>query len=101
MVWLPAALALGLAAGAILIMQTWPDFFGLPSGYTRAVIESVFDGIVCVAGLASGIYLFYKATRHQEWRLVLSARWITGTRRRKPCISYPSEATVDRHRPQP
>jgi hypothetical protein len=55
------ALALGIAAGAIFIMQFCPDFFGLPAGYTRAWVETVFDGVVCVAGLATGICLFYQA----------------------------------------
>jgi hypothetical protein len=57
------ALALGLAAGAILIMQFFPQVFGLPSDYTRAVAETIFDAIVCLAGLATGIYLFYQAAR--------------------------------------
>ena len=52
-------LALGLAAGIILILQYWPDVFGIPS-HEVFKAEAIFDAILLVACLPAGIYLLYK-----------------------------------------
>jgi hypothetical protein len=59
------ALALGLAAGGILLAQVLPNgIFGFHRD--MVVIEAVFDGIVFALGVPAGIYLFYKASVTKE-----------------------------------
>ncbi len=59
------ALALGLAAGAILLAQLLPNgIFGFHRDLVT--IEAVFDGIVFALGTPVGIYLFYKGSVTRE-----------------------------------
>ncbi len=54
------ALALGLAAGVILLAQWLPNgIFGFHRDLVTA--EAVFDGILFALGVPVGIYLFYRA----------------------------------------
>ena len=58
-----ALLALGLAAGVILMAQFLPKEV-LPFLPHRELIvpEAIFDGILCVLALPAGIYFFAMAT---------------------------------------
>jgi hypothetical protein len=65
------ALALGLAGGVILLAQFTPGLFDLPPGAglvgnpppASVIAEAVFDGIVCLLGIPTGIYFFYQGAR--------------------------------------
>jgi hypothetical protein len=52
-------LALGLAAGVILLAQVLPEgrFF-----FHRELVkpEAIFDGILCALALPAGVYFFYQ-----------------------------------------
>ena len=52
-------MALGLAAGVILLAQFLPpDVLKFLPHRERVVPEAIFDGIVCVLALPAGIYFF-------------------------------------------
>ncbi len=52
-------LALGLAAGAILLAQFLPpDVLTFLPHREKVVPEAIFDGIVCALALPAGIYFF-------------------------------------------
>jgi hypothetical protein len=54
-------LALGLAAGLILLMQLPPDVLSFLPHRERNIPEAVFDGIICVLALPAGIFFFVSA----------------------------------------
>jgi hypothetical protein len=58
-------LALGLAAGWILLAQLVPGGF---LGLSRDLLmpEAIFDGIVCVLGIPAGIYFLYQGARAEK-----------------------------------
>ena len=56
-------LALGLAAGAILLAQLLsPDALPLLPHRQLILPEAIFDGIVCALALPTGIYFFVLGT---------------------------------------
>ena len=56
-------MALGLAAGVILLGQLLPpDVLTFLPHRAKAVPEAVFDGIVCALALPAGIYFFVLGT---------------------------------------
>ncbi len=56
-------MALGLAAGVILLAQFLPaDVLTFLPHRERVVPEAIFDGIVCTLALPAGIYFFVLGT---------------------------------------